>query len=119
MNAFPSSLAPSNGPAGIEGFLNQFRDYVFGRDARAEARRKETQRQQGLAREALSSGQIQPLEDIVRNLRGTISGDLLSARLERERSGAWIYKLVLLSASGRYRHVVVDAQKNVILKLSE
>ena len=73
---------PSKGPQGFEHLLNQFRDYVFGR-ANVKAKRSETQREQALARDAVARGQIQPLDAIMRNVRNTVHGELLSARLQR------------------------------------
>ena len=77
------------------------------------------QREQALARDALARGQIQPLDAIMRNVRSTIHGELLSARLQEDNAGAWIYRLVILSDNGRYHQIVVDAGGNVILEVTK
>jgi hypothetical protein len=115
---FASGSARSKQPSGYNGLLNRFRDYVFGRDTRADESRSEMQRQQNLAREAVSRGQIQPLEAIMRNVRNAVHGELLSARLERDDAGAWTYRLVVLADNGRYHRILVDAGRNVILKVT-
>ncbi|MGO9357244.1 MAG: PepSY domain-containing protein [Xanthobacteraceae bacterium] len=112
-----SAAAPSPANAsGNKSALDKFRDYVFGVGPPADAKRTELRRQQDLAREALSRGQIQPLDVIVRSVENSVPGELLSVRLEKNAAGTWTYRLVILSDSGRYHDVVVDAWRNVILK---
>ncbi len=74
------------------------------------------QREQALAQDALARGQIKPLDAILHNVQSTIHGELLSARLQENSPGAWIYRLVILSDNGRYHRIVVDAGRNVILE---
>ena len=52
----------------------------------------------------------------MRTVENSVPGELLSVRLEKNAAGAWTYRLVILSDSGRYHDVVVDAWRNVILK---
>ncbi len=106
---------PARALSGDESALDRFREYVFGGGRPADAKRSELQRQQNLAREALSRGEIQPLDAIVRSVKNSVPGELLSARLEKNAAGAWTYRLVILSDDGRYHDVVVDAWRNVIL----
>jgi hypothetical protein len=65
----------------------------------------------------MGRGQIQPLDAILRTIATSVSGTVLSARFGRNASGAPIYTLVVLSDGGRYRKVVVDAERNVILQV--
>jgi uncharacterized membrane protein YkoI len=116
---FASGSARSKQPSGHDNALIRFRNYVFGREIWPDAKRSEMQRQQNLAREAVSRGQIQPLEAIWRNVRNAVHGELLSARLEKDDAGGWTYRLVVLADNGRYRRILVDAGRNVILKTGQ
>ena len=85
--------------------------------AKAQAeRRSELKSEQRLAREAVSRGLIQPLDAILPKVDEKVPGSLLSVRLRRDESGAWMYDLVILSPEGKYRKVLVDAAENRILQ---
>ena len=73
--------------------------------------------EQGLARDAVSRGLVQPLDSILSNVETTVPGSALSARLKKGDDGVWIYRLVILSPEGRYRNVIVDAARNAILQI--
>ena len=85
--------------------------------ARRDRDAAETRSEQSLARDAVSRGQIQPLDSILGNVEAAVPGSVLSARLKKDDGGVWIYRLVILSPDGRYRNVVVDAARNAIIQV--
>jgi uncharacterized membrane protein YkoI len=100
---------------GWGGFLTGGRNparYGAGNEGRSELRSE-----QGLARDAVSRGLVQPLDSILRNVESAVPGSVLSARLKRDDGGVWLYRLVILSPEGRYRNVIVDAARNAILQV--
>jgi len=100
---------------GLGGFLTGGHDSA--RPRAGNEGRSELRSEQGLARDAVSRGLVQPLDAILRNVETAVSGSVLSARLKRDDGGVWIYKLVILSPEGRYRNVIVDAARNAILQI--
>ena len=79
--------------------------------------RRDLQFEQGLARDAVSRGQIQPLDSILGTVQAAVPGSVLSARLKKDDEGVWIYRMVILTPDGRYRNVVVDAARSVIIQI--
>jgi uncharacterized membrane protein YkoI len=73
--------------------------------------------EQSLARDAVSQGQIQPLDSILRYVESAAPGSVLSARLRKDDANVWTYTLIILSASGRYREVVVNARTGAIVRI--
>ena len=117
-----AGAAASTGSAGLGSFLGGLGGFLTGgRDSATpragNAGRSELRSEQGLARDALSRGLVQPLDSILRNVETAVPGSVLSARLKRDDGGVWIYRLVILSPEGRYRNVVVDAARNAILQI--
>ena len=107
--------APSGGAAGSER-LNGF-STGGGRSARMNAAgRSELRSEQDMARDAMSRGQIHPLDAILRHVASVVPGPVLSARLRKDGAGAWTYSLVILSPDGRYHRVEVDAVTNAIIQ---
>ena len=107
--------APSGGAAGPQR-LNGF-STGGGRSARMNAAgRSELRSEQDMARDAMSRGQIHPLDAILRHVASVVPGPVLSARLRKDGAGAWTYSLVILSPDGRYHRVEVDAVTNAIIQ---
>jgi uncharacterized membrane protein YkoI len=73
--------------------------------------------EQGLARDAVSRGQIQPLDSILRAVEPAAPGSVLSARLRRDEAGLWTYTLIILSVGGRYQEVVVNVRTSAIVRI--
>ena len=84
---------------------------------RSDAERRAIRSEQRMAVEAVSRGQIQPLEAVLRNVAVMAPGTVLSARLQKDPSGEWRYTVTVLSKSGRYRRVTVDAVHNTTLDI--
>jgi hypothetical protein len=120
----PSSAAGSGSTraAGIGGLLYDLSGFLSvsphpARPGASDARRSELQSEQTLARNAVSQGQILPLSAILAGVEPVAPGSVLTARLKKDVTGGWIYVLVILSAEGRYRTVVIDAKTNGILQI--
>lgn len=67
------------------------------------------------AREAVQSGQIQPLRYILETLERTHPGKVLEVELERRRD-QWIYEVKLLQPDGRLVKLKVDAKTAEVLR---
>ena len=107
--------APSGEAAGAER-LNGF-STGGGRSSRTNAAgRSELRSEQDMARDAMSRGQIHPLDSILRHVESVVPGPVLSPRLRKDGTGAWTYSLVILSPDGRYHKVEVDAVTNAIIQ---
>src|SRR5271165_7073707 len=114
--------AASTGSTGMGSFLGGLGGFLTGGRDSARPRagnegRSELRSEQGLARDAVSRGLVQPLDSILRNVETAVPGSVLSERLKRDDGGVWMYRLVILSPEGRYRNVVVEAARNAILQI--
>ena len=67
------------------------------------------------ARDAVSSGQAQPLDSILPKVRARYPGRLLDAKLTRS-GGKYRYVIKILDKKGKVRRVTVDARSGRILK---
>lgn len=67
------------------------------------------------ARDAMQSGQIQPLSSILAKVRGRFEGRVIDARLTGGNGGRMIYVLKLLRDDGKVTKVTVDATTGAIL----
>ncbi|MFD1332220.1 PepSY domain-containing protein [Methylopila musalis] len=66
------------------------------------------------ASEALKSGRVRPLEEIVAIARKEIGGDIIEIEFEHD-DGRYIYELEIISPSGKLLEVKIDAATGVIL----
>lgn len=77
--------------------------------ARADDEGKRKRRDHEVARDALTSGEIRPLEAIIAEVRRTMPGDIVGIELEKY-SGHWVYKIKVISPSGTMQRVQIDAR---------
>jgi uncharacterized membrane protein YkoI len=70
------------------------------------------------ARDALRRGEIQPLEEILAEVRRQRLGTVLEVELERRR-GRWVYEVETLSADGLVAKFWLDAASRQILDRGE
>ncbi len=70
---------------------------------------KRRRRDQEVARDALTRGEIRPLEAIIAEVRRTVPGDIVGIELEKY-SGHWVYKIKVISPSGTMQRVQIDAR---------
>ncbi len=70
---------------------------------------KRRRRDHEVAREALTNGEIRPLEAVVAEVRRTVPGDIVGIELEKY-SGQWVYKIKVITPSGAMQRVNIDAR---------
>lgn len=70
--------------------------------------------EQDRAREAVESGQVKPLKQILKAVRKDYKGEVLDAKL-LERGGGWIYRIKVLSKDGQVFDIGVDGQSGQIV----
>lgn len=75
-------------------------------DERGERKRRDHE----IARKALLSGEIRPLEAVIAEVRRTVPGDIVGVELETHH-GRWIYKLKVITPSGTMQRVTVDGRQ--------
>lgn len=68
------------------------------------------------AREAMQSGQILPLRDVLVQLEKTHPGKVLEVELESD-DGRWVYEIKLLQSDGRLSKLKLDAKTAEVLKV--
>ena len=74
----------------------------------AAARADDGEHDHNLARRAVERGEIKPLAEILRIVRGKLPGEVASVKLEREH-GRLSYELRIVGTEGRLLEVHVDA----------
>lgn len=70
------------------------------------------------ARTAVGTGEALPLSDIVVEVKKVIDGDVLDVELQKTPEGLR-YTLRLLSRTGTYHRVIVDAKTKIIIKIEQ
>lgn len=68
------------------------------------------------ARDAVSAGNVLPLQQILQQIRGRYPGRLLDADLARNDQGRWVYRLKLLAPDNQVQRLAVDAQSGRLLR---
>jgi uncharacterized membrane protein YkoI len=79
-------------------------------------RRKRKRRDHDRARDAVGSGDVMPLREIMARIGRHYPGRLLDADLGRDGQGRWIYRLKLLSPGDQVRRLSVDAQSGRVME---
>ena len=65
-------------------------------------------------RALVTSGELMPLDEILRRNEAHIGGRVIDLHLERKR-GSYIYDIKVLQLDGRYAKVEVDARTGMLL----
>lgn len=65
-------------------------------------------------RALVTSGELMPLDEILRRNEAQIGGRVIDLHLERKR-GVYIYDIKLLRADGRYAKIEIDARTGTVL----
>ena len=73
---------------------------------------------QDAARQAVESGEIRPLADILAAVRAKLPGEVVGVEIESEK-GHWIYEFRVLDRSGRLFEVYVDPRSGAINQTKE
>jgi uncharacterized membrane protein YkoI len=68
---------------------------------------------QDAVRQAVESGEILPLADILAAVRGKLPGEVVGVEIESEK-GHWIYEFRVLNGKGHLYEVYVDARTGAI-----
>ena len=68
------------------------------------------------ARDAVSAGNVLPLQRILRRIGDRHPGRLLDANLARNTQGNWVYHLKLLAPGDKVRRLQVDARSGRLLQ---
>jgi uncharacterized membrane protein YkoI len=74
--------------------------------------------EQDAVREAVESGAIRPLADILDAVHGRLPGDIVAIEIEHKR-GLWLYEFRVVDGSGRLFEVYVDARSGAIERIKE
>jgi len=73
---------------------------------------------QDAARQAVESGEIRPLADILDAMRGKLPGEIVGVEIESKK-GRWLYEFRVLDGRGRLFEVYVDARSGEIDRTKE
>jgi uncharacterized membrane protein YkoI len=73
-------------------------------------------RAQDCALDALQSGEIRPLPEVLAVAREKLPGELVKVELERE-DGIWVYEIKILTPSGKRREIEIDARTLAVIKI--
>lgn len=86
-----------------------------GRNSGQEYEDHHERRSRETMRGAVQRGEIKPLEEVLAAVRAASPGEVVDVELEQEDTGAWIYEVRIVSASGRLVEVQVDAKSGTIV----
>lgn len=74
--------------------------------------------EQDSARQAVESGEIRSLKDILRQVKPQLDGRVLDTQLN-DSGGNWIYRVKVLGNDGSVRILMIDARSGQILQVME
>ena len=69
-------------------------------------------------RRAVEAGEIRPLADILKAVRGKLPGDVAGVEIEH-RDGRWLYEFRVVDSQGRLFEVYVDARTGEVERIKE
>jgi len=73
-------------------------------------------REQDCALQALKSGEIRPLTDVLAVAREKLPGEVIKIELDRD-DGVWVYEIKVLTDSGKRREIEINAQTLAVIKI--
>jgi uncharacterized membrane protein YkoI len=73
-------------------------------------------REQDCALQALKSGEIRPLTDVLAVARDKLPGEIIKVELDRD-DGVWVYEIKVLTDSGKRREIEINAQTLAVIKI--
>lgn len=71
---------------------------------------------QDCALQALKSGDIRPLPEVLAVARDKLPGEVVKIKLERD-DGIWVYEIKVLTPSGKRREIEINAQTLAVIKI--
>jgi uncharacterized membrane protein YkoI len=78
--------------------------------------KSECKRSQDCALQALKSGEIRPLTDVLAVARDKLPGEVIKVELDRD-DGVWVYEIKVLTSSGKRREIEINAQTLAVIKI--
>ena len=78
--------------------------------------KSECKRSQDCALQALKSGEIRPLTDVLAVARDKLPGEVIKVELDRD-DGVWVYEIKVLTDSGKRREIEINAQTLAVIKI--
>ncbi|QUS40644.1 peptidase M4 [Tardiphaga alba] len=78
--------------------------------------KSECKRSQDCALQALNSGDIRPLTEVLAVARDKLPGEVIKVELDRD-DGVWVYEIKVLTASGKRREIEINAQTLAVIKI--
>jgi hypothetical protein len=116
----PSSSSPSASqrPDGALAVPDLFPLWLFSR-APTKGLKDQKLHDEDKARNAVNSGEVRPLQQVMTMLQTRVPGDVLKVGLQQGQNDGWIYTFVVLDKSGVYKDVLVDAKTNSVLRITE
>lgn len=73
-------------------------------------------REQDCALQALKSGEIRPLTEVLAVARDKLPGEVIKVELDRD-DGVWVYEIKVLTDSGKRREIEINAQTLTVIKI--
>ena len=73
-------------------------------------------KEQDCALQALKSGEIRPLTDVLAVAREKLPGEVIKVELDRD-DGVWVYEIKVLTESGKRREIEINAQTLAVIKI--
>ena len=74
--------------------------------------------QQDEARDALRQGLVRPLEEVLAEVRKTITGDIVEIEFEKD-DGRFIYEIEYVTPHGRLMEIKIDARTLGVISIGE
>lgn len=78
--------------------------------------KSDCKRSQDCALQALKSGEIRPLTDVLAVARDKLPGEVIKVELDRD-DGVWVYEIKVLTSSGKRREIEINAQTLAVIKI--
>jgi uncharacterized membrane protein YkoI len=78
----------------------------------------DTKRQHYEAQQALKSGLVRPLDDILTEIRKKFPGDIIEIEFEKE-DGRYLYEIEIIKPDGQMIEVEVDAKTMEVLSVDD
>ncbi|WP_233022275.1 PepSY domain-containing protein [Rhodopseudomonas boonkerdii] len=78
--------------------------------------KSDCKRAQDCALQALRSGEIRPLNDVLAIARDKLPGEIIKIELDRD-DGIWVYEIKVLTESGKRREIEINAQTLAVIKI--
>jgi uncharacterized membrane protein YkoI len=78
--------------------------------------KSECKHSQDCALQALKSGEIRPLTDVLAVARDKLPGEIIKVELDRD-DGVWVYEIKVLTDSGKRREIEINAQTLAVIKI--